>query len=103
MPGVARGAQTTAEGLADVNNDIEYQVTSSVWDGPGHSVTLEHRFLNTSRSTLKSPIRVQYLDIDSDVGQATLRDGTRMIRRGQVVDISDAIPERGLAPRPARQ
>ena len=85
--------------LDDVGAKVELALGATTYDDKAHTVTMQVRLRNTSRDTLRAPLRVLVTQLSSQFGAPRVsgadndRDGV-----GAVWDFSSLIPPAGLAP-----
>lgn len=85
--------------LVDVGGKIELLIADATYDDKTHAVTMQLKLRNTSRDTLRAPLRVLVTQLSSQFGVPKVqgadndRDGV-----GAVWDFSSLIRRGGLAP-----
>jgi hypothetical protein len=85
--------------LKNLTSAIELQYTSSVWNAKARMITLEYRILNTSHDTIKAPLKLRIVRLESDLGiPMLLLRQTNTGGAGTVLDLSHTVPAPGLAP-----
>jgi hypothetical protein len=85
--------------LENLTSAIEFQYTSSVWNSKTRTISLEYRMLNTSRDTIRRPLKLRIVRLESDLGVPTLLLGqTSTGETATILDLSRALPASGLAP-----
>ena len=85
--------------LADVGAKVELALGATTYDDKAHTVTMQVRLRNTSRDTVRAPVKMLVTQLSSQFGVPHVsgadndRDGV-----GAVWDFSSLIPPGGLAP-----
>jgi hypothetical protein len=97
-PGTAvrNGAPELAT-LTDVSSMVMLQLLNTAYDPKRHELTFQVRLKNTSKDTIRAPIKARVLGLTSRIGTPELRMGDQR-GVGAIVDLSSILPSGVLFP-----
>jgi hypothetical protein len=92
------GSRDLAE-LDDITDYLTLETQSTGYDRSTNTLTLTTRLKNTSRDTLRAPLKVRVIGLTSQLGVPVVVGAANGVSTaGAIWDFSNAIPARGLLP-----
>jgi hypothetical protein len=86
-------------GMENVTSKLNLRATQSEWEPKSRSITLAFQFTNTSKDTIRGPLRMRLTNLRGDLGNPVLDlPAGRQRGSGALVDLEGLIPESGLLP-----
>jgi hypothetical protein len=97
------GAADLAE-LEDISDAITFETSNVVYDRDRGTITMQARLKNTTKDTIKGPVKVRVLTLESEFGVPEVTNADNGEHgTGAVWDLSSLVPTGGLASLQASQ